>query len=60
LILCAGALHALRSVLHGIGVYDTLTIFVAALTLSAVTLLATIAPTLRVTRIDPAKTLREE
>jgi macrolide transport system ATP-binding/permease protein len=60
LILCAGALRALRGVLYGIGVYDTLTIFVVALTLSAVTLLATIAPTLRVARIDPAKTLREE
>jgi ABC-type lipoprotein release transport system permease subunit len=30
------------------------------LMLSGVTLLATIVPTLRVARIDPAKTLREE
>jgi ABC-type antimicrobial peptide transport system permease subunit len=60
LILCAGALRALRSVLYGVGVYDAPTILVVALTLSAVTLLATIAPTLRVARIDPAKTLREE
>jgi ABC-type lipoprotein release transport system permease subunit len=41
-------------------VYDAPTILVVALTVSAVTLLATIAPTLRVARIDPANTLREE
>jgi ABC-type lipoprotein release transport system permease subunit len=33
---------------------------VVALTLSAVILLATIVPTLRVASIDPARTLREE
>jgi ABC-type lipoprotein release transport system permease subunit len=36
------------------------TIYARITGLSAVTLLATIAPTLRVARIDPAKTLREE
>jgi predicted permease len=60
LILCTGVLRAMQSVLYGVGVYDVPTILVVALTLSAVTLLATIAPTLRVARIDPAKTLREE
>jgi macrolide transport system ATP-binding/permease protein len=60
LILCAGALRAMRSVLYGVGVYDAPTILVVVLMLSAVTLLATIVPTLRVARIDPAKTLREE
>jgi ABC-type antimicrobial peptide transport system permease subunit len=60
LILCAGALRAMRSVLYGVGVYDAPTILVVLLTLSAVTLLAIIVPTLRVARIDPAKTLREE
>jgi len=60
LILCAGALRGMRSVLYGVGVYDAPTILVVVLTLSAVTLLATIVPTLRVARIDPAKTLREE
>ncbi len=60
LILCAGALRAMRSVLYGVGVYDAPTILVVVLTLSAVTLVATIVPTLRVARIDPAKTLREE
>jgi macrolide transport system ATP-binding/permease protein len=60
LILCSGVLRAMQSVLYGVGVYDVPTILVVVLTLSAVTLLATIAPTLRVARIDPAKTLREE
>ena len=60
LILCAGALRAMRSVLYGVGVYDAPTILVVVLTLSAVTLLATIVPTLRVATIDPAQTLREE
>jgi len=60
LILCAGVLRAMRSFLYGVGVYDAPTILVVVLTLSAVTLLATIVPTLRVARIDPAKTLREE
>lgn len=60
LILCAGALRAMRSVLYGVHVYDVPTILVVVLTLSAVTLLATTIPALRVARIDPAKTLREE
>jgi len=59
LILCAGALPAMRSVLYGVGVYDAPTMLVVVLTLCAVTLLAT-TPILRVARIDPARTLREE
>jgi ABC-type antimicrobial peptide transport system permease subunit len=60
LILCAGALGAMRSVLYGVDAYDPPTIAIVVLTLSAVTLLATAVPALRVARIDPAKTLREE
>jgi ABC-type antimicrobial peptide transport system permease subunit len=60
LILCAGALRAMRSVLYGVGVYDVPTILAVVLTLSAVTLLATTVPALRIARIDPARTLREE
>ena len=60
LILCTGALRAMRSVLYGVGMYDIPTILVVVLTLSAVTLLATTIPALRVARIDAAKTLREE
>jgi ABC-type antimicrobial peptide transport system permease subunit len=60
LILSSGALRAMRSVLYGVGVYDVPTMVVVVLTLSVVTLLATTAPALKVARIDPAKTLREE
>jgi macrolide transport system ATP-binding/permease protein len=60
LILSAGALRAMRSVLYGVSVYDVPTILAVVLTLSVVTLLATTVPALRVARIDPAKTLREE
>ncbi|HZP86125.1 MAG TPA: FtsX-like permease family protein, partial [Burkholderiales bacterium] len=59
LILCAGALPPMRSVLFGVGVYDVPTMLAVVLTLAAVTLLAT-TPVLRVARIDPAKTLRQE
>jgi len=60
LILCAGALRAMHSVLYGVGVYDAPTLALVILTLGLVTLLATILPTLRIAKIDPAKTLREE
>jgi predicted permease len=59
LILCAAALPPMRSVLYGVGVYDAPTMLAVVLTLCAVTLLAT-TPILRVARIDPARTLREE
>ena len=60
LILSAGTLRAMRSVLYGVDVYDAPTMAFVTLTLSVVTLLATAAPALRVARIDPARTLREE
>jgi len=60
LILCAGALRAMRSVLYGVGIYDTPTIVCVALILALVTLLAGSVPTLRIARIDPAQTLRDE
>jgi ABC-type antimicrobial peptide transport system permease subunit len=60
LILCVEALRAMHSVLYGIGVYDAPTLASVILILGLVTLLATILPTLRIARIDPAKTLREE
>jgi predicted permease len=60
LILCSGVLRAMRSAVYGVGVYDVPTILIVMVTLSVVTLLATILPALRVARIDPAKTLREE
>ena len=60
LILCMGALRTMRSVLYGVGVYDATSIVGVVLTLVAVTLLATTVPTLRIARIEPAKTLRDE
>jgi ABC-type antimicrobial peptide transport system permease subunit len=60
LLLCAGALRAMRSVLYGVGVYDAPTILVVVGMLAAVTLIAVTVPTLRIAGIDPAKTLREE
>lgn len=60
LILCAGALQVMRSVLYGVGVYDAATLSSVVLTILLVTLLATIVPTMRIAKIDPANTLREE
>jgi ABC-type antimicrobial peptide transport system permease subunit len=60
LVLCAGALRVMRSVLYGVGVYDVPTMLGVVLTLVSVTLIATTLPTLRIARIDPARTLRDE
>ena len=58
--LCAVALRAMRSVLYGVEVYDWPTLGAVVAALAAVTLLATAVPALRVARVDPAKTLRDE
>jgi predicted permease len=60
LVLCGGALPVMRSVLYGVGVYDVPTILTVVLMIASVTLIAITAPTLRIARIDPAKTLRDE
>ena len=60
LILSAGALRAMHSVLYGVGVYDMRTILTVVLVLVSVALIATAVPTLRIAGIDPAKTLRDE
>jgi len=60
LALSAGALRVMRSVIYGVGVYDATTVLLVLLTIAAITLLATAVPTLRIARIDPARTLREE
>ena len=54
------ALRVLRSQLYGIGVYDPLTLVAAPLLLLLVALVASILPVLRISRIDPAQTLRSE
>lgn len=60
LALCAVALRAMRSALYGVGVYDAATIVAVVTTLAVITLMATVVPALRIARIDPARTLREE
>jgi putative ABC transport system permease protein len=60
LVLCAGALRVISSWLYGVGVYDAPTLTGVVLVLLLVTLAAVALPTLRIARIDPAKTLREE
>lgn len=60
LLLCAGTLRVMQSVLYGVGVYDMATLGFVVLTLAAITMIATLVPTLRIARIDPATTLREE
>lgn len=60
LILCSGALRTMRSVLYGVRVYDGPTIAVVVLTLALVTVLAASIPVLRIARINPATTLRDE
>jgi predicted permease len=60
LVLCVGVLRVMRSVLYGVHVYDAQTLLAVVLALVVVTLLAASIPVLRITRIDPAKTLREE
>jgi hypothetical protein len=60
LLLCTGTLRVMRSVLYGVGVYDWATLGLVVLTLAAITMVATLVPALRIARIDPATTLREE
>ncbi len=60
LALCGLALRVMRSVLFGVGVYDAPTMAAVLMILAVITVVATVAPTLRIVRIDPARTLREE
>jgi ABC-type antimicrobial peptide transport system permease subunit len=60
LVFSAWALRVMKGVLYGISVYDVPTMATVVLTLVLVTLLATILPILKIAKIDPANTLREE
>jgi ABC-type antimicrobial peptide transport system permease subunit len=60
LLLCAGVLRVMRSVLYGVAVYDSATLAAVILGMACIALLATAVPVLRIARIDPAKTLRED
>jgi predicted lysophospholipase L1 biosynthesis ABC-type transport system permease subunit len=60
LVLSAFALRVLRSVLYGVRVYDAATIAAVVVALALITLGAAAIPALRIARIDPARTLRED
>jgi macrolide transport system ATP-binding/permease protein len=60
LVLCAGALRLIRGWLYGVGIYDASTLATVVFTVLSVILFATTLPTLRIARIDSARTLREE
>jgi ABC-type antimicrobial peptide transport system permease subunit len=50
----------MRSVLYGVGVYDVPSMVGVVLVLTIVTALAVLIPTLRLTRMNPVATLREQ
>jgi predicted permease len=54
------ALRVLRSQVYGVAVYDPLTLVGTPLLLALIAALATLIPAARITRIDPAQTLRSE
>ena len=60
LVLCIFALKGMQSELYGVGAYDATTLLSVIATLAAVTLLASAVPVLKIARVDPARTLREE
>jgi ABC-type antimicrobial peptide transport system permease subunit len=60
LVLSVASLGLMQSVLYGIGVYDGLTMGIVVFSLLAVTLLAASLPVLRIVRINPATTLRDQ
>jgi predicted permease len=60
LLLCVGTLRTMRSVLYGVQAFDWPSLLAVVATLATITLLAATIPALRIARIDPAKTLREE
>ena len=54
------ALHVMRSAIYGVRPNDPVTLILVPLVLLAVAGLASLLPALRITRIDPATTLRAE
>jgi ABC-type antimicrobial peptide transport system permease subunit len=60
LAVCVAALRVMRSAVFGVGVYDASTLSAVVSTLVVVALMASILPALKIAKIDPAKTLRDE
>jgi ABC-type antimicrobial peptide transport system permease subunit len=55
-----GLTRLLRTQLFGVGERDPVTFVVVAALLSAITLVATLVPALRATKVDPVEALRME
>ncbi len=60
IVLALFAVRVLENQIYGVRIYDPVTFIAAPLLLMATALAATLIPTLRIARIDPAITLREE
>ncbi len=60
LMLCAGVLRVMSSVLYGVKVYDAKSIAAVLGMLAVISLLAAAVPVLRIARINPVNALREE
>jgi predicted permease len=60
LVLSSMAVKVLRSQLFGVAVYDPLTLCVVSALLILVALFAALLPTIKITNIDPAETLRAQ
>ena len=54
------AARALATMLYDVAPYDPMTLFVVTLILGATTLLASLGPARRASRVDPMRTLRSE
>ncbi len=59
-VLSIFALRVLKSEVYGIGVYDPATMMAAPGLLAVIAIAASLLPSLRISRIDPAETLRSE
>jgi macrolide transport system ATP-binding/permease protein len=60
LILSFGALRVMRSVIYGVDVYDMTMLVTVTVILVVISLLGMALPILKIAKIDPANTLREE
>lgn len=60
LALSFAVLRLLHSAIYGVNQYDPWTLTIVPLTLAVISIVASCLPTMRITRIDPARTLRME
>jgi putative ABC transport system permease protein len=60
LVLAVGAGHLLQGILYGVSAIEPIVLAIAPLVLLAASLLASLVPALRATRVDPTIALRAE